>query len=256
MNDKKTFELALILGIVAFALCAIWSRNTKGEMPTITQSADTIASAPIIHYDTVIISKPAAPPYSISQYDPIFKHFGDSIGWDWKWLAAIAYTESHFNADAVNPSGAFGLMQLMPKTAADMGIDSLHRGDPYLSVRAAARLFKQLDTRFDSVSMPDRVCFVLASYNAGQGHVLDAMRLAEKHGSDKHRWYGSVEHYLTLKNEPEYYNDSVCHNGRFSGRETTMFVHNVWEKYKEYSRLEGLYDNVNTPDTLLVTGKK
>ena len=232
-----------MLSVLSLTASLLWS---------VTSSKTASKEGPL--YDTIIAQK-TIPPYSICMYDNMFHEYADTLGWDWKWLAAVAYIESRFNADAENPSGAFGLMQLMPKTAEAMGIDSLHRYDPYMSVRAAARLFKRLDTRFESVPMPDRVCFVLASYNAGHGHILDAIRLAKKHGANAQRWYGNVEFFLQMKNDPAYYNDTVCHNGRFSGLETVTFVKNVQKKYDEYSQLEDLYFSIQEPDTILIPKK-
>ena len=239
MKKAHTIIISIVAGASSLAACYMWDRKTV-----------TIETTPPV-FDTIITQRPY-PQYSISAYDNLFREYGDTIGWDWKWLAAIAFVESHFNPDAENESGASGLMQLMPKTAEAVGIDSLHRNDPRASVKGASILFKRLSDRFQSVPMPDRVCFVLASYNAGHGHVLDAMRLAEKYGSDKHLWYGSVDKFLRLKNEPQYYNDTICHNGKFTGIETTLFVEKVQTKYDEYSQLENLDKRIHHPDTILV----
>ncbi|MBP5323729.1 MAG: transglycosylase SLT domain-containing protein [Bacteroidaceae bacterium] len=238
---KKTHAIivTILVSAASLAACFMWDKHEI-----------TVETIPP-RFDTIITQRPY-PRYSISAYDELFREYGDTIGWDWKWLAAIAFVESHFNPDAVNESGASGLMQLMPKTAVAMGIDSLHRTDPRASVKGASLLFKRLSTRFQSIPMPDRVCFVLASYNAGHGHILDAMRLAEKYGSDSHLWYGSVDKYLRLKNEPHYYNDTICHNGKFSGIETTLFVEKVQKKYDEYSHLEDIDKRIHHPDTTLV----
>ena len=239
MRKSHSIVATALVSVASLAACYLWDRH----------GATAEAEPPL--FDT-IISQKLYPRYSISAYDDLFIEYGETIGWDWKWLAAIAFVESHFNPDAVNESGASGLMQLMPKTAVAMGIDSLHRTDPRASVKGASLLFKRLDERFSAIPMPDRVCFVLASYNAGHGHVLDAMRLAEKYGSSSHRWYGNVDKYLRLKNEPSYYNDTLCHNGKFSGIETTLFVEKVQAKYDEYSRLETTVRKVHQPDTTLV----
>ena len=49
------------------------------------------------------------------------------------------------------------------------------------------------------IDKDERINFVLASYNAGIGHIYDAMALAEKYGHDKYRWIDNVEKYLLLK---------------------------------------------------------
>lgn len=201
--------------------------------------------------DTIIQLK-AFPPYTISAYDDLFHEYGDSLGWDWKWLAAVASQESSFHADVVSPFGATGLMQVMPTTATAMGVDSLNLFDPRTNVMAASRLFKRLNSRFQDVPMPDRACFVFAAYNAGTGHIQDAMRLAETRGGMWDRWEGNVEYFLRKKNEPAFYNDSVCHSGRFSALETIAFVRKVHNQYNEYVRLENLYLSVHKADTIVI----
>ena len=78
--------------------------------------------------------------------------------------------------------------------------------------------------------------FVLAAYNAGIGHVLDAMALAEKYGKNKYVWDNSVDDYILLKSNEEYFNDPVCKNGYFRGVETYNFVKEVMSRGEVYKR--------------------
>ncbi|MDE6638258.1 MAG: lytic transglycosylase F, partial [Muribaculaceae bacterium] len=57
----------------------------------------------------------------ISPYDQIFKAAGKKSGLDWRLIAAIAYVESHFDADVTSWAGALGIMQVMPRTATSHG---------------------------------------------------------------------------------------------------------------------------------------
>ena len=49
----------------------------------------------------------------ISPYDSIFRLNADVLGWDWRFLAAMAFNESRFNPNTVSANGAIGIMQLI-----------------------------------------------------------------------------------------------------------------------------------------------
>lgn len=171
----------------------------------------------------------------ISHYDHLFKKYADSIGWDWKMLASLAYKESNFDTSVVSWAGAKGLMQLMPRTARALGVPEGKEHNAEESVRAATKYLKQMERSFRSITDTDeRINFILASYNAGIGHVYDAMALAGKYGYDKHVWKDNVEKFILLKSKPEYYNDSLCRNGYFRGVETYTFVREIRARHRIY----------------------
>ena len=92
----------------------------------------------------------------------LFNAAGARHGVDPRLLAAVARAESAYNPTAVSPAGAQGLMQIMPATAAGLGVDPLV---PEQAVDGAARyLAEQLDA-FGTVEL------ALAAYNAGPGNV-------------------------------------------------------------------------------------
>jgi peptidoglycan DL-endopeptidase CwlO len=102
---------------------------------------------------------PAGTPYA-----DLFRAAGQRYGVDPALLTAVARQESGFDARAVSPAGAQGLMQLMPGTAAGLGVtDSF---DPAQAVDGAARLLRDLLQRFGQLDL------ALAGYNAGPGAVL------------------------------------------------------------------------------------
>lgn len=170
----------------------------------------------------------------ISHYDSLFKKYAPTIGWDWRLLASLAYNESNFDTTAVSWAGAKGLMQLMPATARAMGVPPGREQNPEESVRAAVKYIGQTARSFRSIPEPERVNFVLASYNSGIGHVLDAMALAEKYGKDKYVWRDNVEKFILLKSDERYYTDSVCRHGYFRGVETYNFVRDITTRYERY----------------------
>ncbi len=173
----------------------------------------------------------------ISHYDALFRHYAKEIGWDWRLLASLAYTESNFDPTVVSWAGARGLMQLMPGTSRAMGVPPGKDQDPEESVRAAVKYIGILQKVFAKVpDKEDRQKFVLAAYNAGAGHVSDAMALAEKYGRDRYRWEHHVAHFILLKSNEEYYTDPVCKNGYFRGMETYNFVNDVIRRADEYRK--------------------
>ncbi len=173
----------------------------------------------------------------ISYYDDLFRKYSAEIGWDWRLLAALVYTESNFNPDVVSWAGAKGLMQLMPVTARAMGIPSGKESDPEESIKAGVKYIAALQKMFKEVAdKEEQGKFVLAAYNAGAGHVLDAMALAKKYGRNPHLWEHHVAHYLLLKSSEKYYQDSVCRNGYLRGTETYNFVKDVMERASVYKK--------------------
>ncbi len=173
----------------------------------------------------------------ISHFDNLFKKYSKEINWDWRLLAALAYTESNFDPEVVSWAGARGLMQLMPSTALKMGVMPGKENDPEESVKAAVKYIKITDKKFSNIKDDkERVKFILAAYNAGAGHVFDAMALAEKYGKNKYKWDNNVAEFILLKSNEEYYNDPVCKSGYFRGKETYNFVNNVLETSESYKK--------------------
>jgi soluble lytic murein transglycosylase-like protein len=95
-------------------------------------------------------------------YGDLFAKAGQKYGVSAKLLAAVAKVESNYNPTAVSPAGAQGLMQLMPSTAAGLGVNALN---PAQAVDGAARLLSSHLKEFGSVPL------ALAAYNAGGGAV-------------------------------------------------------------------------------------
>ncbi len=173
----------------------------------------------------------------ISPFDYFFKKYAPEINWEWTLLASLAYKESTFNPDAVSWAGAVGLMQLMPTTAHNLGVPVGMEKDPEQSIKAAVKYIGKLQRMFKEVTpQEEQNKFILASYNAGEGHILDAMALAEKYGKNKYLWAGNVAEYLLLKSQPEYYQDPVCKRGYFRGQGTYDFVVEILNRAELYRR--------------------
>ena len=173
----------------------------------------------------------------ISHFDKLFKKYAKEIDWDWRILASLAYTESNFDTTAVSWAGAKGLMQLMPKTAYAMGLPVGKEHDAEESIKAACNYLALTARSFSKITDPnEKIKFILGSYNAGIGHIFDAMALAEKYGKNKYEWDNNVAEYVLLKSNEEYYNDPVCKNGYFRGRETYNFVREILSRAEVYKQ--------------------
>lgn len=172
----------------------------------------------------------------ISRYDQLIRQHAALIGWDWELLAALVYQESRFNPRARSSAGAVGLMQLMPKTAVGFGTSKGRLTSPEFNIRAGIRYLEWLDGNWKQMIPDDtqRLRFVLASYNVGLGHVLDARRLAEKYGYQPDVWQGNVELMLLRKSQPRYYRDPVVRHGACRGSEPVNYVNNTLQYYKHY----------------------
>lgn len=93
-----------------------------------------------VKVDTLAVT----PPGGISPYDHVFKQYAQEMGWDWRLLAAIAYSESGFDPNATSWMGARGIMQVMPKTARSFGVDENDLGNPEVSIRVPPRSSRSL----------------------------------------------------------------------------------------------------------------
>lgn len=182
-----------------------------------------------------VTKKVSIPKGAISPYDGLFKKFAAEINWDWRLLAALAFHESRFDSSQVSRMGASGLMQLMPRTAAKFGLSRDNILNPEKNIEASVQYIKSLNLLFRKIeNMEERKKFILASYNSGPAHVIDAMALAEKHGKNPHIWFEHVEYFLSKKHEPEYYNDEVVKYGQFRSGETIRYVRNTLDTYQKY----------------------
>src|SRR5215213_3316545 len=169
----------------------------------------------------------------ICPYDELMKTHAAEIGWDWRLLVSQAYQESRFKPDAKSWAGAQGLLQLMPGTARQVGVRNAL--DPEDNVRGATRYLKWLTDFWDErvEDEGERLKFILASYNAGPGHVEDAQRLASKYGGDPLLW-ADVSYWLLQKSTQKYSSDEVVKFGFCRGLEPVNYVDHILRRYKHY----------------------
>ncbi|WP_438768275.1 membrane-bound lytic murein transglycosylase MltF [Kushneria sp. TE3] len=164
----------------------------------------------------------------LGQWMNDFKQAAGETGFDWKLLAAVGYQESHWQPDAVSPTGVKGLMMLTRDTARHMNVSD--RKDPQQSIDGGARYLRYLHDRIpDTVAEPDRTWMTLAAYNLGLGHLYDARRLARLQGHDPDEW-GSIKQMLPLLQESSWYNR--VEHGFARGNVAALYVRNI-KRYEE-----------------------
>ncbi len=171
----------------------------------------------------------------ISKYDPIIKENSRRIGWDWRLLASLIYQESQFDPQAESWSGARGLMQIMPKTAEEMGI--VEQADPGEVIRGGTNYLKRLYKSFEGVTDSiQRLKFTMASYNCGYSHVQDAQQLALIKGLDSTVWDDHVEKMIIALSYPQNYNHEVVKYGYVRGLEPYEYVDQIFKRYEHYQK--------------------
>jgi len=175
------------------------------------------------------------PKGAISPFDHYFKKYAPAINWDWRLLAALAFNESRFDPSDQSWAGAAGIMQLMPKTCSKFGLDRNTVLDPEMNIEAGVQYIKSLNLIFRRIENKDeRIKFILAAYNCGPAHILDAMALAKKFGKNPHIWFNQVEYFLLKKNDPDFYNDPVVKFGYYRGKVTVKYVRSTLSTFEKY----------------------
>ncbi len=181
----------------------------------------------------------------LPQYLPAIRRAARKHGFDWRWIAAQIYQESHFDPRARSPAGAQGLMQLTRRTARSMGVkDPYH---PVQSIRGGVRYLKKLYDFYDKARGRDRFFIALAAYNVGRGHILDARNLARDRGLDPDQW-ASLTQTLPLLSRRQYYADAKY--GYCRGTEPVRYIRQITVYYDILRRRDIEYDPDDPGDRL------
>ncbi len=164
----------------------------------------------------------------LPQYMTQFKRAQSTSGYDWRLLAALAYQESKWDANAVSKTGVRGMMMLTGDTADRLGVRN--RLDPYESIMGGARYLDYLrDEIPDSVPEPDRTWMAIASYNVGPNQINMARKGAKSMGLNPDSW-ADVKKALPQLGQTK---DGV----KIRGGEAVVTAENVRMYYAILSRL-------------------
>jgi len=174
----------------------------------------------------------------LSPYDPLVKKYAEKYRFDWRLITSQMYAESRFDPQAKSWVGARGLMQVMPRTAKQMGLTRL--ADPETGIHAGV---KYLDWIRDQLPEQDNFhtqnWFTLAAYNAGLGHLKDARELARRQGLDPDRWFGNVERAMLLLSKPKF--AKQARYGFCRGSEPVSYVRSIRERWRAYKRARPIH---------------
>lgn len=125
-------------------------------------------------------------------FAPLFQLAAAANDLDWLLLAAIGQRETGLSAVKAE-TGPTGVMQMSPATAQSMGVKNPH--DTQQNITAAARYLNRLRKMYTdpAIAAEDRLYFMLAAYNAGEGRLQGLRSQAAAQGLDPNRWHGHVE---------------------------------------------------------------
>jgi membrane-bound lytic murein transglycosylase MltF len=167
-----------------------------------------------------ITNNTASEPWNrFEQILQLFEKYGAKYNFEPLMLAAQGYQESGLKQDARSPTGAIGIMQIMPATGAELNVGDIGILEP--NIHAGAKYMDQLMTRYFSeadFSDQNRALFALASYNAGPGRVKQLREMARQRGLDPDEWFNNVEVMAAER----------------VGIETTTYVRNIFKYYTAY----------------------
>ena len=148
-----------------------------------------------------------------------FKKYGDQYDFDWLLLAAQGYQESQLNQAARNPSGAVGIMQVLPSTGAEMEVGDITVAES--NVHAGVKYLRFMMDQYFKDDPMDRVnkgLFAFASYNAGPSRIRSLRNEAAKRGLDPNVWFNNVELVASAR----------------VGQEVVQYVSNIYKYYVAY----------------------
>ncbi|MEN8169122.1 MAG: membrane-bound lytic murein transglycosylase MltF [Pseudomonadota bacterium] len=163
----------------------------------------------------------------LPEYRHLFEYTAKEFKLDWVLLAATAYQESHWDPDAVSPTGVRGIMMLTKATAEEVGVSE--RNDPVESIRGGGFYLSKLMKRIpERIQEPDRSWLALAAYNIGYGHLEDTRKITQQRGGNPDSWK-DVKNNLPLLRKRKWYKKT--RHGYARGNEALRYVENIRSYY-------------------------
>lgn len=151
-----------------------------------------------------------------------FKKYSDQYGMDYLLLMAQGYQESRLDQSQRNPSGAIGVMQVLPSTGAEMGVGDITQEEA--NIHAGVKFLNFMVNQYFKDAAMDRLnkgLFAFAAYNCGPARVSGLRREAEKRGLNPNVWFNNVEVVAAER----------------VGQETVGYVSSIYKYYVAYTLL-------------------
>jgi len=151
----------------------------------------------------------------------LFKKYAGEYDFDYLMIAAQGYQESLLDQSKKNPSGAVGIMQVIPKYAAANPINIPNVSTADANIHAGVKMLRNIDDKYfndPEINELNKTLFVFASYNAGQNRIVRLRKEAADMGLDPNVWFGNVE-LVAAKD---------------IGQETVTYVANIYKYYIAY----------------------
>jgi membrane-bound lytic murein transglycosylase MltF len=155
------------------------------------------------------------------EYVRYFQKYAAEYDFDYLMLVAQGYQESLLDQSKRNPSGAVGIMQVIPKYAAAAPISIPNVDSAQYNIQAGAKMLRQIaDTYFkdNKLDPTNKTLMVFAAYNAGPNRIVRLRKKAAIEGLDPNQWFGNVE--LVVAKDV--------------GQETVQYVSNIYKYYVAY----------------------
>ena len=151
----------------------------------------------------------------------LFQKYASKYEFDWLMVVAQAYQESRLDHSARSHTGAVGIMQLLPTTAADKNVNVGNIDDIENNIHAGVKYLHFIRKRYfegEAMSEVDKTLFSFAAYNAGPARVAKLRREAKQRNLDPNIWFENVELIAA----------------RRIGRETVQYVSNIYKYWIAY----------------------
>jgi membrane-bound lytic murein transglycosylase MltF len=155
------------------------------------------------------------------EYVRYFQKYATEYDFDYLMLVAQGYQESGLDQSRKNPSGAVGIMQVIPKYAAAPPISISNVEHAETNIEAGAKMLRNIaETYFndEKLDATNKTLMVFASYNAGPNRIVRLRKKAASEGLDANQWFGNVE-LVAAKDV---------------GQETVQYVSNIYKYYVAY----------------------